>query len=106
MPDAWIGFSREQQLKRKTIEWTGRPRDQVGRDLSVAGCRLQMCVTEQNLDDADIGPTLQKVCCEGVAQRVGSHVFVNSSTLPCPPTGVLESAGAEMITWLLTRKQP
>jgi hypothetical protein len=62
-----------------------------------------MSMTEQNLDDADVGSTLQKVSCKGVAQRVGSHVFVNSSTLPCPPTGVLESASAEIIAWLLAR---
>ena len=101
-----MGLVGRQQLKRKAMEWTGGPRDQVGCNLSVAGSRFQMSMTERNLDDADVDSTLQKVRCKGMAQRVGGHVFVNSSTLPCAPTGVLESASAEMIAWLLARKQP
>jgi hypothetical protein len=38
-----------------------------------------------------------------MAQRVGSHVFANSSTLPCPPTGILEDAGTDVTTRFLAR---
>ena len=54
-------LSRRGHAQREFIEWTGRPGDHFGRDVSVALRRRQVRVTQQHLDDADTDAALQQM---------------------------------------------
>jgi hypothetical protein len=70
-PDAVSSWRRH--FQRQAIERALCRADRTGRDLGVARCRRQIIVTEQNLDDPDVGSVLQEMGREAVAQRVHRH---------------------------------
>jgi hypothetical protein len=74
-------------LEREPIEWARRPGDQTGRDLGVAGSCLQMGVTEQDLDDPDVGAALQKMGGKTVPQRMRRHALADPRPPPRGATG-------------------
>jgi hypothetical protein len=64
-------------LQRQPIERALGSPDEARRDLRIAGCRRQLIVAEQNLDDPDIGAALQEMRREAVPQRVHCHALRN-----------------------------
>ena len=73
-------------LQGQTIERAPRRPDRVGCDLRVARGRRQIVVPEQDLNDPDVGPVLQKMRREAVAQRVQRDALGQPRRLR-PPTG-------------------
>ena len=69
-------FGRD-YLQGELIKRARRPGDQPGRDLGVAGRRLQVAVTEQNLDDPNVRAALQKMSGKTMPQRVGRHMLAD-----------------------------
>ena len=65
-----------------------------------------MGMTEQDLDDPDVGAALQQVGGKAMPKRVGRHRLADPGTLPCDAASRLKSAAAHMIAGLLARKQP
>ena len=63
-------------------------------------------MTEQDLDDPDIGAALQKVGGKAMPKRVGSDRLADPGTLPCGTASRLKCAQAHMIAGLLAWKQP
>src|SRR3546814_6409144 len=57
-------------LQAQPVEWALGPSDQPVRDLGVARRGRQVGVTEQDLDDPDVGAVLQQVRGEAVPERV------------------------------------
>ena len=82
-------------LEREAIEWTWRAGDQAGGDLGVTDRRLQVAVAGHHLDDANVGPTLQKVGGKAVLQRVGGHMLADRARFLRCAAGCLESSGAD-----------
>src|SRR5258708_36520083 len=101
-----VGLSGRDHREREAVEWARRAADQVGGDLRVTRSRGQIDVPEQDLNDADIGPALQKMRGEAVPQRVSRDGLTDPRPLPCHPTGELQSPGAHVLARLLARKQP
>ena len=65
-----------------------------------------MNVAEENLDDADVGPVLQKVSRKAVPERMRGHALFDLGALPCRAACALESGDADMIARFLPWKQP
>ena len=63
-------LSRRHDLQRQSIERALRRPDRVGRDLRIARRRRQIVMTEQNLNDPDVGSAFQEMRREAMAQRV------------------------------------
>src|SRR6266536_1221833 len=69
----WHDFQAE------PIERARRVADRFGGDPGVARCAREAGMSEQDLDDAHVRPTLQEMGREGVAQRVHRHLFAQAS---------------------------
>jgi hypothetical protein len=63
-------------------------------------------MTEQDLDDPDVGAALQQVGRKAMPKRVGCDALADPGTLPCEATSRLKGAAAHMTAGLLARKQP
>src|SRR3954465_14963292 len=61
---------------------------------------------EQNLNDPDVGPALQKMSDKTVPERVGRDGLADLRLAPCSPAGGLQGADADWRAGLLARKQP
>ena len=64
------GLSRWHNLQRQAVEWARRRPDRVRSDLRIARSRRQTVMTEQNLNDLDVGSAFQEVRRETMAQGV------------------------------------
>jgi hypothetical protein len=65
-----------------------------------------MGVTEQDLDDPNVGAALQKMGGKAMAKRVGRDTLADPGTLPGRAASRLKSAAAHMAAGLLAGKQP
>jgi hypothetical protein len=65
-----------------------------------------MAVAKHHLDDANVGPALQKVGGKAVSQRVGGHMFADPCALARGAAGCLQSPSADMTARFLAREQP
>ena len=77
-------------MEIERIERTGRGTHGHIGDLQVARRGLQVGVTEQDLDGAQIGPGFEQVCGEGVPQRVRMNRFPNTGGSGDPPASAAE----------------
>jgi len=68
---------RRRHLQRKPIQRARRRGDEARRDAGVARRRRKILVTQQDLDDADVGPALQKMGGEAVAQHMHADALVD-----------------------------
>src|SRR5713226_415021 len=66
--------------------------DRIDRDPSISSGGVDMPVSEQVLDDADVHPLLQQVCGEAVPQRVDGDCLIQASSLSGKTTGALQGA--------------
>src|SRR5215210_7028587 len=90
----------------QAVEGARRAGNQVCGHLGVPGRRRQLDVPEQNLNDPDVGPALQKMRGETVPERVGRDRLIDPRPAPCSPAGGLQGAGANRRAGLLAWKQP
>src|SRR4051812_32801569 len=90
----------------KAVEGARRVGNQVCGHLGVPGRRRQLDVPEQDLDNPDVGPALQKMRGETVPERVGRDGFADPRLSPGSPTGGLQGPGADRCAGLLAWKQP
>jgi hypothetical protein len=74
----WPHRLLRRRLQRKPIQGARRSGDEARRDAGVARRRRKLFVSQQNLDDADIGPAFQKMRGEAVTQGVHRHPFVQA----------------------------
>src|SRR3954447_4859109 len=90
----------------KAVEGARRAGDQGCGDLGVPSRRRQLDMPEQNLNDPDVGPALQKMSGETVPERVGRDGLIDPRPSPRSPAGGLQGAGADRCAGLLAWKQP
>src|SRR6202044_2888104 len=75
-------------------------------DLSVTGGRGNVGMSEQDLDDAQFDPALEKVSREAVPQAMGRHGLARLHLASRDPTSVLQRGDADMFASLPAGKQP
>ena len=90
----------------KIIKRTGRGCDQSGRDLGIPSGCLQMGMSKQDVDDPNIGATLQQMGSKTMPKRMRCYVLVDSGTPPRSAAGTLKSAASYVAARFLARKQP
>ena len=63
--------------------------DRLQGHAGVDGGGVELLVAEQDLDDAEVGPALQKVSGEAVPERVHGHALVEPGGLGRSPAGAI-----------------
>src|SRR6202795_3055112 len=96
IPDALS--CRWRHLQRQAVERALRRPNRMGSDLRVARRRRKVIVSEQNLDDPDVGSVLQKMCREAVAQRVQRDALGQARSLHRRPAGGMQHG---LIDWMI-----
>src|SRR5215472_14516035 len=74
----------------QVLEWADDLAQQIGGDLGIERCRLQLLVPEQYLNDADIDLLFEQVGGEAVSQRMHGHVLLNLGILGSGMDGAIE----------------
>src|SRR5437660_10346543 len=82
-------FSR----RREPVEWAGHGADRGVGDTGITGCGVELGVTEQYLDDADVGVLFEQVGGEAVPQGMRRHPLLDPCGLGGGVNGAVELAG-------------
>jgi hypothetical protein len=80
--------------------------DQPGRNAGVAGRRLQLLVSEQRLNHANVRAALKQMGCEAVAKRMQRERFTQPRCFRCLLEQPCELACRQRPTFTATGKQP
>ena len=87
-------LSRRHDLQRQSVERAPRRPDRVGRDLRIARRRRQIVMTEQNLNDPDVGSAFQEMRREAMAQRVNVTRLVKPAALTADRQAACKTGGS------------
>src|SRR6516165_9206574 len=87
------------------VEWAGHLADGVDRDAGVKRRRVELLVSEQNLDDADVGLLLQEMGGEAVPQRMNTDTLGDAGALRCQANDPMQLARTRMLP-AVAGKQP
>src|SRR5438874_7525721 len=90
----------QQEVKR-----AGHIADRADGDACVERRRVELLVSEQNLDDPDVGLLLQEMGGKAVPQCVNADTFGNAGTPRCQANDPVELARTRMLP-AVARKQP
>src|SRR5713101_2385648 len=90
---------------RQQVERAFDAGDHAGGDARVARRRVQFVVTQERLDDADIGVALEQVGREAVAQRMQRHAFLDPGRVGRLVEQAAQLAGGHRLAGLAARKQ-
>ena len=88
------------------LQRTGGGADLAGGDPQILRRGAQAAMTQQQLDGAQIGASLQQVNREGVAQRMRRDRLADPAPLPHLPAGVADAVRRDRLVRRLTREQP
>src|SRR5712671_4612398 len=88
------------------VEWALDGRDHAGGHARVARRRVELVVTEESLNDADIGPTFEQMGRKTVAQRMQRHRLLDASRVSRLVKQTIELPGRHRLSRLAARKQP
>src|SRR4029077_13544330 len=88
------------------VEWALDGRDHAGGHARVARCRVELVVTEESLNDADIGPTFEQMGRKTVAQRMQRHRLLDAGRGSRLVKQTIELPGRHRLSWLAAREQP
>src|SRR5215469_10690690 len=86
----WLHFVQQQ------VERTGHLTDRLDGDACVERRRVELLVSEQRLDDADIGLLLQQMRGKAVPQRMNTDAFGDAGTPRCQANDAVELARTGM----------
>ena len=79
---------------------------EFGGDLAIAGSVLDLFVSQEHLDNADILMLLKQVRGEGMAQGMQRYCLIDIGGLACLMEGAVELPGRHRIDGILSRKKP
>jgi hypothetical protein len=99
-------LSGRDQFDGKAIERARCPTDQVGGDLRVTSGRGQLDMSQQNLNDPDIDPALQKMGGKAVAERMCGDGLADPGSLSRHPASILLRRDTDMLSRFPARKKP
>src|SRR5215471_9058365 len=91
---------------RQPIQWADDRADGVGGDARIEHGGLELGMTEQHLDHADVGVLLQEVGREAVAQCVRRHPFGDLGHVGGGMDRPIELAHRDVVDRVLSGKQP
>src|ERR1700674_4048567 len=91
---------------RQRVEGALDAGDHAGCNAGVARRRIQLVVTQQRLDDSNIGTALEQVGREAVAQRMERHALADSGRIGGLMEQAVELAGRHRLAGPLAGKQP
>ena len=92
--------------RREPVEWAGHGADRGIGDAGVKGRGVELCMAEQNLDDADVSVLFQQVRGKAVAQCVRRHTLLDPCGIGRGVDGAVELAGGERLERIAAGKQP
>lgn len=98
--------ARRHHFNVQPLERARRAPDEAVRDLGVACRRGKIGVTEQHLDDADVGAVLQKMGGKGVPEHVDSHTLVDAGGDPRRAAGRIQHLHVDGAIGATPGKQP
>jgi hypothetical protein len=98
--------TRRRNHQVEAIQRARRVGDQGCRNLGIAGGRRQPGMTEQHLDDADVGACFEQVSGEAVPQGVYRHRLGQIGALRRDPAGLLQRGDADRRARFPAGKQP
>src|ERR1700738_165477 len=81
-------------------------RDHAGGHARGARCRVELVVTEESLNDADIGPTFEQMGRKTVAQRMQRHRLLDAGRVSRLVKQTIELPGRHRLSWLAAGEQP
>src|SRR5215469_721152 len=84
-------------LVQQQAERTGHLTDRLDGDACVERCRVKLLVSEQGLDDADIGLLLQQMGGKAVPQRMNTDAFGDAGTPRCQAHDAVELAPTRVL---------
>src|SRR5258705_10635266 len=88
------------------VERTGHGTDRAGRHPRIECGVVELGVSKQNLDHADVDAILEQMRGEAMAQRVRAHPLGNTGGLCSLFDDAPELAGGDRLAYGLARKQP
>src|SRR5260370_25330207 len=88
------------------VEWALDGRDHAGGHTRVARCRVELLVTEESLNDADIGPPFEQMGRKTVAQRMQRHRLLDAGRVSRLVKQTIELPGRHRLSRLAAREQP
>src|ERR1700738_3068266 len=88
------------------VEWALDGRDHAGGHTRVARCRVELVMTKESLNDADIGPTFEQMGRKTVAQRMQRHCLLDAGRVSRLVKQTIELPGRHRLSWLAAREQP
>src|SRR6516165_340679 len=84
-------------LVQQQVERTGHLTDRLNGDAGVERRRVQLLVSEQHLDDADIGLLLQQMRSKAVPQGMNPDAFGDAGTPRCQSDDAVELARTRVL---------
>src|SRR6516165_1863577 len=90
---------------QQNIERAGHLAERVDGDAGIESRRIELLVSEQNLDDADIGLLLQEVGGKAVTQRMNADALGDAGTPGCQANDPMQLARTRMLP-AVAGKQP
>src|SRR5215470_283658 len=97
-----VAFHQQSEILERTRHRT----DRLGGDAGVERGGVQLGVSEQNLDDANVDILLEQVSGKAVPQRVRTDTFLDAGSLRCLMDGPIELARRDGLESVPTGKQP
>ena len=91
---------------RDWLQWTDHLAQDLGGDVGIERCGLELFVSEQHLDHADIHLLLEQVGGEAVAQRVHRDALVDARREGRLMHRAVQLSGAQGLDGVQARKQP
>ena len=90
----------------KPIEWSLDGGDHASGHARVARCCVELFVSEESLNDADIGPPFEQMGRKTVAQRMQRHRLLDAGRVSRLVKQTIELPGCHRLSWLAAREQP
>src|SRR5215813_704715 len=100
------GWPHLLELQGDMLQWAPHLLDRFGGNPRIECRVLELGVTEQNLDDPNVGVSLEQMGGEAVPQRVRRHVLLNASGLCGSMAGAIELTCGHRLHGITARKQP
>src|ERR1700730_8238938 len=88
------------------VEWALDGGDHASGHPRVARCCVELVVTEESLNDADIGPTFEQMGRKTVAQRMQRHRLLDAGRVSRLVKQTIELPGRHRLSWRAAREQP
>src|ERR1700688_1527392 len=92
--------------QREMLERTGYRADRLRRDLGIKRGRVELGMSQEDLNDSDVDALLEKMRGEAVTQGMGRHALADAGRFRRLMDGAVDLAGRDRLGNAATGKQP